>query len=40
MVFELFCRKERIQRECLLAMFPEKPSRKDIVKTWRATVTT
>ena len=33
MVFEVFRRKERIQRECLLAMFPEKPSRKDIVKT-------
>ena len=33
MVFELFRRKERIQRECLLAMFPKKPSRKDIVKT-------
>ena len=28
-----FRRKERIQRECLPAMFPEKPSRKDIVKT-------
>ena len=33
MVFEVFRRKERIQRECLPAMFPEKLSRKDIVKT-------
>ena len=33
MVVELFRRKERIQRECLPAMFPEKPRRKDIVKT-------